>query len=296
MEVLSPLLRRLPQQPQGFVFTDSVIDTSEKGSITIYKIIENNGQVAQADGTQQDIDTDANGSQSMTVATPNRPEGADSNGNTEAFNNTNSDHVYSDTQQGTFNGSENGKSNGNSVLEGGQGATGHTDSGRDNETYDGDESSQSLVVPDVGFSYRKVADIVTVAGKVNRQNADGSDETTDTETSTQDDSYTGVGLYYTNLDQSFLDLGADFGITPEATTLTDADGVPIDNEMGNSAYYTAAAIENYIAKIENLGTGVGTTYADETGASALTNRLARAIMEHGKGPCYAAAWANVKSA
>lgn len=255
----------------GVRFTDSVIDTSEKGSITIYKIIENNGQVAQADGTQQDIDTDANGSQSMTVATPNRPEGADSNGNTEEFNNTNSDHVYSDTQQGTFNGSENGKSNGNSVLEGGQGATGHTDSGRDNETYDGDESSQSLVVPDVGFSYRKVADIVTVAGKVNRQNADGSDETTDTETSTQDDSYTGVGLYYTNLDQSFLDLGADFGITPEATTLTDADGVPIDNEMGNSAYYTAAAIENYIAKIENLGTGVGTTYADETGASALTN-------------------------
>ena len=107
----------------GVRFTDSVIDTSEKGSITIYKIIENNGQVAQADGTQQDIDTDANGSQSMTVATPNRPEGADSNGNTEEFNNTNSDHVYSDTQQGTFNGSENGKSNGNSILEGGQGAT-----------------------------------------------------------------------------------------------------------------------------------------------------------------------------
>lgn len=255
----------------GVRFTDSVIDSNETGSITVYKIIENNGQVAQADGTEQNIDTDTDGNQFMTITTPNRPEGADAKGNTEEFNNSGSDHVYSDRQEATFNGSDNGKSNGNSALEGGQSSSGHIDSGRDNETYDGNETDQSLVVPNVGFSYYKVADIVTVAGKVNRDAADGNDETTDTEKQTQDDSYAGVGLYYTNIDQNFLDLGADFGIKPEATPITDADGTTYGNDTGSKAYYTAASLENYIAQIENLGTGVAKTNVDETGASALTN-------------------------
>ena len=44
-----------------------------------------------------------------------------------------------------------------------------------------------------------------------------------------------------------------------------------------------------------IGIDVLPEYRRQGIASALTNRLARAIMEHGKVPFYAAAWANVKS-
>lgn len=253
----------------GVRFTDSVIDEKETGSITITKIIENNGHVVQADGTEQTIDDGK-----MTVKSPDRAQGSDGGQATEDFDSSGSDRVQQNGESYTFSGSENGKGNGNTVLEGGQSASDHTDAKRDNETYDGNEYSQSIVVPGIGFSYYKIADIVTVAGQVNRQKSDGNDETTQTETNTNSATYSGVGTYYTNLDQNLIDLGEAFGIKPVVTEITDADGITSTASDGidSEDYFTPAALESYIAAIENLGSGVAKIdgYADETGASALT--------------------------
>lgn len=251
----------------GVRFTDSVIDGNETGSITITKIIENNGHVVQSDGTEQNIEDGQ-----MSVTSPDRAQGADGGQDTEDFDNSGSDRVHQNGESYTFSGSTNGTPNGNTELEGGQDAAGHTDAGRDNETYDGDEYSQGIVVPGIGFSYYKIADIVSVAGQVNRQKSDGNDETTETETTKDSATYSGVGTYYTNLDQNLIDLGDDFGIRPEVTEITDADGIISTAEDGidSGDYFTSAALENYIAAIENIGINVAEINADETGASALT--------------------------
>ena len=56
--------------------------------------------------------------------------------------------------------------------------------------------------------------------------------------------------------------------------------------MSEIDLYDLFSYESFFLSRENTRQGI---------ASALTNRLARAIMEHGKVPFYAASWANVKS-
>lgn len=236
-------------------FTDATVNPSMTGSMTIYKLIENNGYISQADGTQQDIQTDTDGKQTVTVKSPNNPDGTDTK---EDFNNGGSDKVSSDNDSHTFTGSPNGKSNGNSALEGAQGKTWHTDSARDNETYDGNEYSQTLVVPDVGFSYRKIADAATIPG--------------------QQKNKANVGLYFTNIDSDFVSLVNDFGLGEDlkkaVTPITDAAGKTHDasDGVGKDDYFMTASLEGIVSKVENLGVqDTASPYAGKTGALALTD-------------------------
>ncbi|MEE0956053.1 MAG: isopeptide-forming domain-containing fimbrial protein [Eubacterium sp.] len=229
-------------EANGVHYSDSVIDKDATGSITVHKIIENDGKLVRDDGLANRTENDGNGDR-MDVSSPAAAL------DEEQFRGKQADGTASTT----FRGSKNGRSNGNTVLEGAQSddrrlkdADGNpvTDGSgnvrtddRDNEKFDGDEYTTALAVKGVGYSYKKAADIVSVAG----QNSRNGDKNDTTDGDDENDPYSGVGTYFKNIDQELLDIGLNYGVEPKASM--------IDGE----AYYTSAAMEAFISEIENKG-------------------------------------------
>lgn len=237
----------LDQDATGRVnYSDSIIEKDATGSITIHKIIENDGKLVTDDGLENKVSDGK-----MDVTSPDVAENEDEG----SFGGKKTDGSGS----ATFSGSKNGKTNGNVELEGAQSAEGHTDA-RDNEHFDGDEYTSALPVQNVGFSYRKAADIVSVAGRTNRS-GDNNDTTDKDDTN---DPYSGVGTYYTNIDDELLAIGEDYGVEPEAIMI---DG---------TSYYTSAAMEAFISNLENKGASYDLTeWTAFTGINESTNSVQR---------------------
>ena len=147
--LLSALSCSMLVTPAGALTTSSSLDSSLQGSLTLHKIIENDGQSTVADGLVNDAE---------------------------------------------------------------------------NRT----------AVADVEFSYKKIADITEV-------DEDGT-----------------IGVYYTNIDESFLSLLKEMHITLEST------------RIGNSDYYTITAMETAVNAV-NRAEGDGSTY---TGQTKLTDYIA----------------------
>lgn len=162
---------------------DSVIDPQKKGSMTIHKLIENDGKTMQSDGhsavdaTSTNSGVDGNGTMhnseiendgTITVTDPLDPNKQDNFSGTEDY--TQTLPGYDKDADGTINVTD--------------------------DTW--------LPLDNIGFSYLKIADIVQVNGyKV------GEDVSS-------------VGTYFTNLDTALLQLGSNLGVTaPVATKFKD---------------------------------------------------------------------------
>lgn len=234
---------------------DSVIDTSKKGSMTIHKLIENDGK---------DIISDGHEAESASKVQP----GADdhSAGATENHAQTQTDGTITATDP--FNPETDERFNGTEDYTEAQGAKrGEGENKGYTQNEDGTitvEDDSWLPLDDIGFSYLKIADIEQV--NAYKKNGNGFDATPS------------VGTYYksTDVTRALITLGASVGVSaPEVTRFADKETSSATAVERNQDYFTTAALEKWLAEFNALTA----TTKTQDGKTVYSTRVSGATRE-----------------